>query len=204
MANQSFDHPAQQIAFENYLRAEAQSVTRRAELDQQIRDILPSWSLAPLVDALQALRGVAFVIVAGLVAEIGDFTRFKTPRHLMAFLGLVPSERSSGQTVRLRGIAKAGNKIVRSHLVEAAWCYRLRAKIGERLVRRNPTLPEIAKEIAWKAQVRLCGRYRRLMARGKKSQVVTTAIARELVGFIWAIGQEFKAPVNNTSISQAA
>ena len=118
--------------------------------------------------------------------------RFKSARHLMAFLGLVPAERSSGSVLRPRGITKTGNTVVRSHLLEAAWCYRLRAKIGVRLTRRNGSLPEIAKEIAWKAQVRLCGRYRRLSARGKKSQVVATAIARELVGFIWAIGQEFK------------
>jgi transposase len=192
LANQSFEHPAQQIAFENYIRAEGQSVTRRAEIDQQLRDILPSWSLAPMVEALQALRGVAFVIAVCLVSEIGDFARFKTARHLMAFLGLVPGERSSGSTVRPRGITKTGNKIVRSHLIEAAWCYRLRAKVGVRLVRRDNSLPEVAKEIAWKAQVRLCARHRRLVARGKKSQLVTTAIARELVGFIWAIGREFR------------
>lgn len=194
LANQSFDQPAQHIAFENYLRAESQAVSRRAELDQQLRELLPSWSLAPIVEALQALRGVAFVIAMCLVAEIGDFARFKTARHLMAFLGLVPGERSSGTTVRPRGITKTGNAVVRSHLLEAAWCYRLRAKVGARLVRRNSSLPEFAKEIAWKAQVRLCGRHRRLIARGKKSQLVTTAIARELVGFIWAIGREFRIP----------
>ena len=192
LANQSFDHPAQQIAFENYVRTEGQAVTRRAELDQQLRGILPTWSMAPLVEALQALRGVAFVIAVSVVAEVGDMGRFKSARHLMAFLGLVPAERSSGSVLRPRGITKTGNTVVRSHLLEAAWCYRLRAKIGVRLTRRNGSLPEIAKEIAWKAQVRLCGRYRRLSARGKKSQVVATAIARELVGFIWAIGQEFK------------
>jgi transposase len=192
LARQSFEHPAQQIAFENYLRAEGQSVTRRAELDQQLREVLPGWSLGPFVEALQALRGVAFTIAICLVAEIGEMSRFRSARHLMAFLGLVPGERSSGTTVRPRGITKTGNKVVRSHLLEAAWCYRLRAKVGTRLIRRDGTLPEIAREIAWKAQVRLCGRYRRLMARGKKSQVVTTAIARELVGFIWAIGQEFR------------
>lgn len=191
LANQSFDHPAQQIAFENYLRTEAQAVARRTELDQQIREILPTWSMAPLVGALQALRGVAFIIAVCIVAEVGDMARFKTARQLMAFLGLVPSEQSSGASVRPRGITKTGNNIVRSHLLEAAWCYRLHAKIGVRLIRRDSSLPEIAKEIAWKAQVRLCGRYRRLIARGKKSQLVTTAIARELVGFIWAIGQEF-------------
>lgn len=191
LANQSFNHPSQQIAFTNYLRAEAQALARRSELDQQIREVLPTWTLSPLVEALQALRGVAFTIAVSLVAEIGDMTRFKTARHLMAYLGLVPSERSSGTAVRPRGITKTGNKIVRSHLLEAAWCYRLHAKIGEQLRRRDDSLPEVAKEIAWKAQVRLCGRYRRLTARGKKSQLVVTAIARELVGFIWAIGQEF-------------
>jgi transposase len=191
LANQSFDHPAQQIAFSAYLRAETQAMARRAELDNQLREILPTWSMFPLVEALQALRGVALVISVCLVAEIGDMSRFKSARHLMAFLGLLPGERSSGAAVRPRGITKAGNNIARSHLLEAAWCYRVRAKIGSRLVRRDSSLPEIAKEIAWKAQVRLCGRYRRLMARGKKSQLVTTAIARELVGFIWAIGREF-------------
>jgi transposase len=191
LANQSFDHPAQQIAFQNYLNMEEQAVARRAELDRQIQDILPTWSMNPLVEALQALRGVAGIIAVSIVAEIGDLSRFKSARQLMAFLGLVPSEHSSGSKVRPRGITKTGNKVVRSHLLEAAWCYRLHAKIGERLLRRNATLPELAKEIAWKAQVRLCGRYRRLLARGKKSQVVTTAIARELVGFIWAIGCAF-------------
>jgi transposase len=107
-------------------------------------------------------------------------------------LGLVTAERSSGTAIRPRGITKVGNNIAWSHLLEAAWCYRLRAKIGPRLVRLDSSLPEIAKEIAWKAQVRHCRRYRRLLARGKKSQLVTTAIARELVGFIWANGREFR------------
>lgn len=199
LANQSFDHPAQQIAFANYLRAEGQALARRTELDHQIQELVPSWTLSPLVDALQALRGVAFIIAVSVVAEIGDMSRFTTARHLMAYLGLVPAEHSSGSTVRPRGITKSGNRFVRSLLLEAAWCYRLRAKVGERLRRRSDTLPDIAKEIAWKAQVRLCGRYRRLIACGKKSQLVTTAIARELVGFIWAIGQQIqpKQPANS-------
>lgn len=141
----------------------------------------PSYS--NMVDVMRRSRGAARIA--------GDMTRFTTARHLMAYLGLVSSERSSGSSVRPRGITKTGNKVVRSHLLEAAWCYRLHAKIGERLRRRDDSLPEIAKEIAWKAQARLCARYRRLTARGKKSQLVATAIARELVGFIWAIGQEF-------------
>ncbi len=147
LANQSFDHEAQQIAFENYLRAEGQAVKRRAELDEQIRDILPTWSLSPLVDALQALRGVAFVIAVCLVAEIGDMSRFKSARHLMAFLGLVPSERSSGGTVRPRGITKTGNKVVRSHLVEAAWCYQAisLAISGSELSLRTSRTPTLAR-----------------------------------------------------------
>ncbi len=192
IAIQHFDHPAQQIAFQSYIRAEAYAVNRRAELDQQIRELLPHWTLAPLVEALQSLRGIASVIAVCIVAEIGDMSRFQSARDLMAFLGLVPGEHSSGSAIRGRGITKTGNKIVRSHLVEAAWCYRLRAKVGQRIIRADGSLPEVAKEIGWKAQVRLCGRYRRLLARGKRSQVAIVAVARELVGFIWAIGQEFR------------
>lgn len=202
LANQSFDHPAQQIAFASYLRAESQAVDRRAELDQQIQELVPNWSLAPLVEALQTLRGVAFTIAVSIVAEIGDMSRFTTARHLMAFLGLVPAERSSGSTVRPRGITKSGNPFIRSLLLESAWCYRLRANLGERLRRRSEGIPQVAKDIAWKAQVRLCGRYRRLVASGKKSQVVTTAIARELVGFIWAIGQQ-TSPLQSAALNPA-
>lgn len=192
LANQSFEHPAQQYALQTYLNAMDQALSRRAEIEAQIRELLPAWTLAPLVSALQTLRGVAESIAVSLVAEIGDLKRFTNPRQLMAYLGLVPGEHSSGSSVKQRGITKTGNKIVRSLLLEAAWTYRCTAKVSSRMMRRMVDAPEPLKAIAWKAQVRLCGRYRRLVARGKKSQVAVTAIARELLGFIWAIAQEMR------------
>lgn len=190
LANQSFAHPAQQYALQTYLNAMDQALARRSEIEMQLRELLPTWTLAPLVNGLQTLRGVAESIAVSFVAEVGDLERFGNPRQLMAYLGLVPSEHSSGATVRQRGITKTGNRIVRSLLVEAAWTYRCTAKVSSRMLRRMADAPEPLKAIAWKAQVRLCGRYRRLVARGKKNQVAATAIARELIGFIWAIAKE--------------
>jgi transposase len=189
LGNQSFEHPAQQIAFQTYMLAIDQAAERRDELDRQISALLPEWSLAPVVQALQALRGVALAVAVGVVAEIGDMQRFDNPRQLMAYLGLVPGERSSGPKRRLTGITKAGSSIARRLLVEAAWAYRMPAKVGAQMMLRQVDIAAEIKSIAWKAQVRLCTRYRRLLARGKKAPVVITAIARELVGFIWAIGR---------------
>lgn len=189
LSNQTFDHAAQQLAFQSCLNAHEQCESRRAEIENQITELLPTWHLAPVVFALQSLKGIAQTIAVALVAEIGDFRRFAHPRQLMAFLGLVPGEHSSGNTVRPGGITKAGNVALRALLFEAAWCYRSTAKVGSFLqARRPPGLSQEMKDIAWKAQVRLCGRYRRLVARGKKSQVAVTAVARELLGFIWDIG----------------
>lgn len=197
LGNQTFDHPAQQIAFQTYVNAVDQAEARRDSIDAEIKRLVPEWSLAPVVEALQALRGVALTIAVAVVAEVGDLRRFDSPRHLMAFLGLVPAERSSGATRRLGGITKAGNGLVRSLIVEAAWAYRMPAKVGAQMMLRQAHLPQWAKDVGWQAQVRLCGRYRRLLARGKKTPVVITAIARELVGFMWAIGQ--KAPVTEAA-----
>ena len=141
------------------------------------------------MDALQSLRGIALITAVTLVAEIGDIRRFQRPGELMAYLGLVPGERSSGATIRRGGITKAGNSFARKMLVESAWSYRRPARIGVEMGARMPEVADPVREIAWKAQIRLCGRFRRLAARGKKSQVVVTAIARELVGFIWAVSQ---------------
>jgi transposase len=143
--------------------------------------------LRPIVDALQSLRDIALITAVTLVAEIGDIRRFQRPGELMAYLGLVPGERSSGATIRRGGITKAGNSFARKMLVESAWSYRRPARIGVEMGARMPQVADPVREIAWKAQIRLCGRFRRLAARGKKSQVVVTAIARELVGFIWAV-----------------
>ena len=193
LANQSFNHPAQQIAFQTYLNAMDQAIARKDLIETQIETLVPEWSLGPVVEALQALRGVALVVTAGVVAEIGDMRRFDNPRQLMAFIGLVPGERSSGSKRKLTGITKAGSLVARRLIVEAAWAYRLPAKIGQAIMLRQQSIAVSIREIAWKAQVRLCARYRRMLARGKKAPIVITAIARELVGFIWAIAQQVDA-----------
>lgn len=188
LANRSFPHVAQQIAFQNYINAMEQALSRKTELEEQIRELLPDWSLGPLVEALQALRGVALVIAVSVVAEIGDLTRFQNPKQLMAFLGLTPAEHSSGKASRPRGITKSGNSTIRSLLYEAAWSYRMRPKVGAYMLQHMPKgLSQDVKDTAWKAQIRLHKRYRQLLTNGKKSQVAITAVARELVGFMWAI-----------------
>ena len=189
LGNQTFEHAAQQIAFQTYLNAMDQACERKVAIQGEIVALLPEWSLGTVVEALQALRGVAPVIAAGVVAEVGDMRRFDSPRQLMAYLGLVPGEHSSGETRRLTGITKAGSVVARRLIVEAAWAYRMPAKIGQAMYQRQEELSTEVRDIAWKAQVRLCARYRRMLARRKKAPVVITAIARELVGFIWAIAQ---------------
>jgi transposase len=191
LANLQFKNEAQQVAFQNYINALNQANNRKEQLEQQILDIYPSWSLAPLVTALQALRGVALIIAVSVVAEVGDISRFDTPKQLMAFLGLIPGEHSSGNSVRPRGITKTGNKSLRFLLFEAAWSYRQRAKVGAYKLQHMPAnIPQNIKDIAWKAQLRLRKRYIKLMTAGKKSTVAITAVARELLGFMWAIANE--------------
>jgi len=190
LANQSFDHPAQQIAFQTYLNAMDQAIARKDLIEAQIETLVPEWSLGPVVEALQALRGVALVVAAGVVAEIGDMRRFDNPRQLMAFIGLVPGEHSSGSKRKLTGITKAGSVVARRLIVEASWAYRMPAKVGQAMMLRQQSIAVSLREIAWKAQVRLCARYRRMLARGKKAPIVITAIARELVGFMWAIARQ--------------
>ena len=189
-----FDHPAQQIVLQDYIHAVEDAEARRDRLTRQIDELLPSWSMAPVAMALQAMRGVALVVAATVVAEVGDFRRFANPRQLMAYLGLVPSEHSSGSSIRRGGITKAGNTLARRVLIEGAWTYRMPARVSRKLHDRLEPLPAAIRDIAWKAQIRLCARYRRLAA-GKPKVVVTTAIAREMVGFIWAIAQIAQPPL---------
>ena len=153
---------------------------------------LDDWSLAPVVEALMALRGCKLITAMTIMAELGDITRFDSPRQLMAYLGLVPREYSSGNRTRRGGITKAGNSHVRHVLVEAAWCYRFPARKTPHLQRRAECTPEKVQAIAWNAQKRLCGRYRHLTDRGLLNVKVCTAIARELAGFIWAIACEVR------------
>jgi transposase len=183
----AFEHPAQQIAFQDYVDAVMDAEQRLKRVEEQIFSLLPDWTLRPVVDGLQAMRGIALINAVVLVAEVGDFTRFSNPRQLMAYFGLVPGERSSGETVRRGGITKTGNTHARRALVEGAWAYRMKARIGRHKVDRIEALPKVVRDIGWKAQVRLCARYRRLSARGKTANVVNVAIAREMVGFIWSI-----------------
>jgi transposase len=147
-----------------------------------------------VVDALQALRGVSFVTAVGLVTEVGDIRRFTHPRELMAYLGLVPSEYSSGPSVGRGGITKAGNPHARRLLAEAAWAYQGVPRIRRQMLYRQEALPKTVCEIAWKAQLRLTSRFRKRVARGKAKPKVATAIARELTGFIWAIAREVPPP----------
>jgi transposase len=190
LAGLAFDHPAEQIVFQEHLHAIDDTEARRDRLTEQITELLSSWSMAPLVVALQAMRGVALLAAVTLVAEVGDFRRFANPRQLMAYLGLVPSEHSSGKKVTRGRITKAGNTYARRVLVEGAWTYRMQARVSPLLQARLQDLPREVCAIAWKAQVRLCARYRRLAAKGKPKTVVTTAIAREMAAFVWAIAQQ--------------
>lgn len=184
--------PAQRIVFQEYLNAAEETHARVLRITEQVRQAATTWRMAPVVEALQALRGVSLIVAATTLAELGDLTRFDNPRQLMAFLGLVPSQYSSGPSQRYGHITKTGNGHARRVLVEAAWAYHFPAKIGRPLQVRQEKLPQNVRDIAWKGQLRLCKRYRRLLARGKTKQVIVTAIARELVGFIWAIAREVK------------
>jgi transposase len=187
---QNFSHPAQRLAFQEMLNAIRSAAERIDRLDAALQEIVPGWTMAPVVAALQALRGVGFLTATILVAEAGDLRRFDHPRQLLAFLGLVPSEHSTGETRQRGGITKTGNMHARKALIEAAWTYRHAARIGDQHQRRQADLPESVRDIAWKAQARLCGRYRRLMAKGKKATVVTVAIAREIAAFLWDIARQ--------------
>lgn len=187
LADLRFDHPAQQIVLQDYVSAVEDAAARVARLMGQIAELVPAWSMATVVDALQAMRGISLLAAVTLVAEVGDFRRFVNPRQLMAYLGLVPSESSSGGRTRRGGITKAGNHHARRVLIEGAWTYRFAARLSRGLHARNAEQPKEVRAIAWQAQLRLCGRYRRLAAGGKPKVVVTTAVAREMVGFVWAI-----------------
>ena len=187
---QAFEQPVQQVVFQEYVDAVTQASARVAGLEDRMHRALQTWSLAPAVAGLRALRGVGTVTAMTVLAELGDVTRFDSPRQLMSFLGLVPSERSSGSRRRQGAITKTGNGHVRRVLVEAAWSYRYPARKTAHLRRKAAAAPAAVQALAWAAQKRLCARYRHLLRAGKVKNQVTTAVARELVGFIWAIACE--------------
>lgn len=194
LAELKLDHPAQQLACQEYIGAIHEARHRLDRLDKEISRLAREWKQAPLVSAIQSLRGVAELTAVTIVAELGNLERFSNPKQLMAYIGLVPSVYSTGTRTRQGGITKTGNGFVRRALVEASWTYRLQARITKHLLKRNQGLPSAIQDISWKAQIRLCCRFKRLRAKGKPRQVVTTAIARELIGFVWAISRELHSP----------
>lgn len=188
LARLSFEEAAAQTAFTEYWQAVKVADQRVARLTKALQDSIAGWRFESVVDALQALRGVAAVTAIGLVAEIGDLSRFAHPRKLMGYLGLVPSEHSSGERTSRGSITKTGNGHARRLLVEAAWNYRFKARIGKEINARQEGLSEAVRAIAWKGQLRLTARYAALQQRGVQANKVCVAIARELAGFVWAIG----------------
>ena len=182
--------PAQPMVFQEYVRAVTEHTARLQRLEQALHVHVHTWRLQPVVEALQSLRGVQFTVAVTLVAELGDLTRFDNPRQLMSALGLIPSEYSSGDRRRQGGLTKAGNTHARRVLIEGAWAYRYPAKVSRHLQLSLETLPKPLQDIRWKAQVRLCQRYRRLIGRGKNPNQVVVAIARELSALIGASARE--------------
>ena len=182
-----FSHPWQQVVLQEYIDAVKAASQRVADMMAQILQALPSWSLAPVVDSLVALRGIDKLAAITLLAELGDIRGFDNPKQLMAFLGLIPSEHSTGKRRRQGAITRTGNGHARRMLIESAWSYRFPARQTMHLKRKAVNASDEAKAIAWQAQKRLCGRYRRLTEAGKNQKLVCVATARELVGFIWDI-----------------
>jgi transposase len=181
------EHPAQQITLQEYIHTVQECSERVNRLTRQIEELLPNWVMEPLVKAYQALRGVALIVAVTTVAEVGDLSRFENPGQLMAYLGLVPSEHSSGNSIRRGGITKTGNGHVRRVLIQAAQTYSSPARVTRHLLKRQEGLSREIRKISWDAQVRLCYKFRKMRAIGKPRNLVVAAIARELCGFMWAI-----------------
>lgn len=188
--------PMQQVVLQEYINAVREADERLKSMRTLLEDALPDWSMSPLVYSLKALRGIDTLAAMIIVSELGDISRFESPRQLMSFLGLVPSEHSTGKRRRQGGITLTGNGHVRRVLIESAWCYRFQARKTMHLKRKEADASKEAKAIAWKAQKRLCARYSRLTQSGKNTKLVCVAIARELVGFIWDVVRHEMPKVN--------
>ena len=184
---QRFDRDGQEWAYREYLDAVRTAGERVAAATARMNEALTGWSMAPVVHSLVALRGVDRVTAMTLLVELGDVSRFDSPRQLMGYLGLVPSERSSGKRRRQGGITLTGNGAARRALVESAWSYRFPARRTRHLLRKEASASDEAKAIAWRAQRRLCDRYQHLIRSGKNTKQATVAVARELAGFVWDI-----------------
>ena len=197
-----FKHSSLQIAFQEYLQNLNEVEQRLKRFEEEIKAQASEGVHAPMIQALQCLRGVAVVTATSLVAEIGSFKRFQTPKQFMAYLGLVPSEWSSGDSRRQGKITKTGNNHARRLLIESSWSYRHPPAVRDRLKRRLDGKPGSIQAISWKAQQRLNKKYFRLLSRGKQSNVAITAVARELAGFVWAVAQEAeRLPTKQLSVN---
>jgi len=190
IAEQRFDHAGERVALAEYQLAVQAAEQRVERLTDALGEAIKGWHFETVVAALRGLRGIDLVSAIGLVAEIGDINRFDSARRLMGYLGLVPSEHSSGNSVRRGSITKTGNAHARRLLTEAAWNYRFPARISTALRERSVALPQSVREHAWKAQLRLCRRFSQLSARGVQANKVCVAVARELAGFVWAIARQ--------------
>ena len=205
LADQSFAHPAQQIVLEESIEAVRLGEQRQSRVEGHLRAQIPTWSLFPLVQNLCALRGLDMIGGAGVAAAIGDPSRFASAPDFMAYLGMVPSEHSSGPKRRIGAITKAGDVHARTLLIEAAHAYRFPARVARHKLAAIDAVPEAVRAIAWKAQTRLCQRYRHMMAKGKPRQVVVTAIARELAGFVWSIACiTSDPPIKSSAVTTAS
>jgi transposase len=183
-------HPSQQIVLQEMIQTISERIKRVERLMNELMHQAKQWRYYPVIQALQAMRGIRFLVAVGTIAELGDLRRFDHPRKLMAYLGLVPKENSSGDNRKQGGITKCGNGRARRLLVEGAHSYKHNANVSTELQKRQEGLPKVVIDIAWKAQLRLCRRFNRLMQRGKHRNVVVAAIAREMVAYIWAISRE--------------
>ncbi|CAB3391264.1 IS110 family transposase [Kyrpidia spormannii] len=179
-----------QTVFQEYLHALDEIEGRIQRVEAAIHEQATQSDRAPVIQALQTLRGVAEVTAVSLVAEVGEFSRFRNPRQLMAYAGLVPKEYSSGARRWQGGITKTGNAHLRRVLVEAAWSYRYKPAIKGQIRKRQEGQPAKITDIAWRAQDRLHRKYRKMVGKGKPIGVSVTAVARELLGFVWAIACE--------------
>jgi transposase len=193
LCEQRFAHPCQQTSFEEYTAAVEETTARVQRLEEQVHQLVREWSRAPVVRALTAHRGVSTLTAATVVAELGDLTRFDRAPDIMGFVGLVPSLHASGGRYRSGAITKTGNGHVRRVLTEAAWAYRHPARRTAHLRRRLEGQSQEIQDLAWKTQLRLCGRYRRVRGRGMHLNKVITAIARELMGFLWATAKKVES-----------
>ena len=190
-----FEHAAQEATLLDYLHEVEHVADRLERLERAIDEAVTTAPerMRAVIEALQALRGIALVSAVTIVAEVGELSRFAKPRQLMGYSGAVASEDSTGTRIRRGGITKTGNAHLRRIVIEAAWAYRYRPAVGATLRKRQASASEEVKAIAWKAQHRLHARYRHLTARGKCKQETVTAVGRELLGFIWAIGVHVEA-----------